>query len=29
VLVEKDSHTGALPGAVLGGGHGNGLQAAA
>jgi N-acyl-D-amino-acid deacylase len=29
VLVEKDEHTGALPGAVLGSGSGNGLQAAA
>jgi N-acyl-D-aspartate/D-glutamate deacylase len=29
VLVEKESHTGALPGAVLGSGNGNGLQAAA
>lgn len=29
VLVEKDEHTGALPGAVLGSGRGNGLQAAA
>jgi N-acyl-D-aspartate/D-glutamate deacylase len=29
VLVEKDNHTGALPGAVLGGGNGHGLQAAA
>jgi N-acyl-D-aspartate/D-glutamate deacylase len=29
VLVEKDNHTGALPGAVLGSGNGNGLQAAA
>jgi hypothetical protein len=29
VLVEKDEHTGALPGSVLGGGNGHGLQAAA
>jgi N-acyl-D-amino-acid deacylase len=29
VLVEKESHTGALPGAVLGSGNGNGLQVAA
>jgi N-acyl-D-amino-acid deacylase len=29
VLLEKESHTGALPGAVLGSGNGNGLQAAA
>ncbi len=29
VLVEKDEHTGVLPGAVLGGGNGHGLQAAA
>jgi N-acyl-D-aspartate/D-glutamate deacylase len=29
VLVEKESHTGALPGAVLGTGNGNGLQVAA
>jgi N-acyl-D-aspartate/D-glutamate deacylase len=29
VLVEKDEHTGSLPGAVLGGSNGNGLQAAA
>jgi N-acyl-D-aspartate/D-glutamate deacylase len=29
VLVEKDNHTGALPGAVLGGGNGHSLQAAA
>jgi N-acyl-D-aspartate/D-glutamate deacylase len=29
VLVEKDNHTGALPGAVLGSGNGNPLQAAA
>jgi hypothetical protein len=29
VLVEKDQHTGALPGAVLGGGNGHSLQAAA
>jgi hypothetical protein len=29
VLVEKHEHTGALPGAVLGTGSGNGLQAAA
>jgi hypothetical protein len=29
VLVEKDNHTGALPGAVLGSGNGSGLQAAA
>jgi hypothetical protein len=29
VLVENNSHTGALPGSVLGGGNGHGLQAAA
>lgn len=29
VLVEKGNHTGALPGSVLGGGNGHGLQAAA
>jgi N-acyl-D-aspartate/D-glutamate deacylase len=29
VLVEKDQHTGALPGSVLGGGNGHGLQVAA
>ncbi len=29
VLVEKANHTGALPGTVLGGGNGHGLQAAA
>jgi hypothetical protein len=29
VLVEKDAHTGALPGAVLGNGNGAALQAAA
>ena len=29
VLVEKENHTGALPGTVLGGGNGHGLQAAA
>jgi N-acyl-D-aspartate/D-glutamate deacylase len=29
VLVEKDHHTGALPGAVLGGSNGSTLQAAA
>jgi N-acyl-D-amino-acid deacylase len=29
VLVEKEKHTGALPGTVLGGGNGHGLQAAA
>jgi N-acyl-D-aspartate/D-glutamate deacylase len=29
VLVEKENHTGALPGAVLGGGNGHSLQAAA
>jgi hypothetical protein len=29
VLVEKDEHTGALPGTVLGSGNGHGLQAAA
>ncbi len=29
VLVEKESHTGALPGTVLGGGNGAALQAAA
>ena len=29
VLVERGDHTGALPGAVLGGGNGNALQAAA
>jgi len=29
VLVEKDNHTGALPGTVLGGGNGHSLQAAA
>jgi len=28
-LVEKCDHTGILPGAVLGTGNGNGLQAAA
>jgi hypothetical protein len=29
VLVEKDEHTGALPGSVLGSGNGATLQAAA
>jgi hypothetical protein len=29
VLVEKENHTGALPGTVLGGGNGAALQAAA
>jgi N-acyl-D-aspartate/D-glutamate deacylase len=29
VLIERGDATGALPGAVLGGGNGNGLQAAA
>jgi hypothetical protein len=29
VLVEKEKHSGALPGTVLGGGNGSALQAAA